>query len=249
MSVGVACAKEETDRENQTIADAKWIDLILALMIESFPALDNSIKVKKYRFIKVYYQARGKLTPKVIKQAFRTAGIWPFNPDKVLTSSYVRDAPVLSIQRPVTPLLGSQKRVFKPVATPPTLRVASDFSVFLNKIPRPSHVKFIAKAQKTFERQLLECVQKDHKITQLEAQLRHHSISNKRKKVAVAPGEIFVNIEQVHAAKEAQEEVARKEAKRAKSYVKNHSVKELEKASEDAEAQGQSGMEFVWELV
>lgn len=43
MSVGVACAKEETDRENQTIADAKWIDLILALMIESFPGLLNLI--------------------------------------------------------------------------------------------------------------------------------------------------------------------------------------------------------------
>jgi hypothetical protein len=63
--------------------------------IGALSALDDAAPVKKERFITAYDQARKEgLSDRVIRAGWRAAGLCPYNPDLVLSSSQISDRPI-----------------------------------------------------------------------------------------------------------------------------------------------------------
>jgi len=59
--------------------------------ITELACIDDAAPIKKHRFIKYYYKARGEgLTARTIKSGWRASGIYPWNPRKGLESSQVK---------------------------------------------------------------------------------------------------------------------------------------------------------------
>jgi hypothetical protein len=63
--------------------------------ISDLSALDDAALVKKERFVIAYNKARDKgLSEKVVRAGWRAAGLCPYNPDLVLSSSQIVGRPV-----------------------------------------------------------------------------------------------------------------------------------------------------------
>jgi hypothetical protein len=76
--------------------------------IHKLSRFDKADKVKKIRFIDLYYQARLEaLTSTNIKAGWRAAGLYPYNSDKALTSFLIVQASLTSqtaLKTPPRPL-------------------------------------------------------------------------------------------------------------------------------------------------
>ena len=62
--------------------------------IADLAALNDSAPVKKSRFISLYHKARKEgLTEQIIQNGWKATGIAPWNPEKALQSSQVKQPP------------------------------------------------------------------------------------------------------------------------------------------------------------
>jgi len=87
--------------------------------IASLASLDDSVKIKKHRFIEYYHCAREEsLTERVIRAGWKASGISPWNPEKAYASSQVKGKPKdkpttpprpKHVQIPLDPLLSTPK--------------------------------------------------------------------------------------------------------------------------------------------
>ena len=165
-------------------------------LIAELAALDDSAPVKKKRFTKCCHLARNEsLTERVIRGGWKAAGLCPWNPQKVLSSSQV--------QQPHTPT----------PTTPPNLKhILPDDIETLQTPQKPQHIhqatQSISKRQKIDRdtRNLLQKVGKsigrlntiqagyEATIQQQEAQLEALAAKKPRKEVVVDPNTRFAEI-------------------------------------------------------
>jgi hypothetical protein len=93
-----------------------------------------------------------------------------------------------------------------------------------------------------------QILEKDIRIRQLETTLAPLLSKKKRKKVAIAPEEQFVNIEAIKAAQEASKASDRLREEREEVYQQKHPQSEYENASSKALDQGYQNMLFEFYL-
>jgi hypothetical protein len=214
-------------------------------LVQELAALDDAAKVKKERFIWGYNKARiDSTTPRAISSGFKAAGLVPFNPDKVLNSSFVHQVEKTT----TTPTKASGNRRIKS-NSPRTPKRASDWSRIASDIGSRSARKLLRRTGRHFERLTIEITQKDTEIRQLQAKLTPFLNKLKRKKVPVAPQEQFVNIEAIKAAYEASKVVDRLIEERQEVYEQNHPQSEYEMASLKALELGYESMLSEFNLV
>ena len=172
-----------------------------------------------------------------------SAGIIPFNPDKVLQSTHVKR----HTRGPTTPTKPRNNKHELDLESPDTPKRFHDFELSRD-FKAKKHLNFLRKAGKAFEQVQLDNIQKDYQIEKLQLQLSAYTNRTKRKKVQIAPKEVFANIESIKATKDKYTKAAEKEATRAARYTKTHIEQEFEKASKAAEAAEEAGMTFVFKL-
>ncbi|KAK8036740.1 hypothetical protein PG994_015237 [Apiospora phragmitis] len=172
------------------------------------------LKPTKMDMLKVYRQARiDVLTPSTIKNAWRTAGIYPRDRSKPLSSKYViledvgvaraRPKPSGVVERELTPDFVAELAP-TPIKTPSGGQALRNSSRKLATVDHsfslPSQRLFTRKASKALDQQA-------NKIASLEAQIDylHAKLDRKtakvRQKVKVAPGQRFVRMANIRRAK------------------------------------------------
>jgi hypothetical protein len=165
-------------------------------------ALDDSAPIKKKRFIECYYLARAEsLTARVIRGGWKAAGLYPWNPEKVLGSSQVKQP---HIPRPTTPpsrkhTLPDDNETLQTPQKPQHIYTAIQSISKRQKIDRDTR-NLLQKAGKSIGR--LNMIQAGHEATiqQQKAQLEALVAKKPRKKVVVDLNTRFAEIESIREA-------------------------------------------------
>lgn len=201
--------------------------------------LDDTTPVKKQRFIHCYSLARVEaLTPRVLRAGWKAAGLFPWNPQKGLQSSQVKQ---LVQKRAVTPPEQSTLQITW--KTPKSSQQLHITVQTLRKSKEPDQtVRYIFdKAGKAIARLNAEQALSLHIIEAQEAKLHNLHSAKTRKRITVNPNTLFVNIDQI---KKAQEEQAAAEAAAAvkKPYL------DAKKAAEAMQNITLQACQFEWQL-
>lgn len=201
--------------------------------IAALATLDDSAPVKKRRFLELYNLARSdSLTPKVIRNGWKAAGIYPWNPAKALGSSQVVQRPSQRTQKAATPPPRPDiydPRLFQTPRSSQQLHKLAEYLGRREKLSRDGRL-VLAKARKALSQANTKQAQLEDLVQQQKAQIEATMPQLPRKKVAVDPNTRFANIENIHVAVEASRLLSEaKSAKKAKA--------EAERASREIEAQ------------
>jgi hypothetical protein len=207
--------------------------------IMDLSALDDAAPVKKAQFVRCYHQARQEgLTERVIRSGWRAAGICPYNPVKVLTSSQVTGRPVTPPRRkrPLSPT----DSLFQTPKRPHDLHIASQKLRSTFSLPREARV-ILHKAGKAIGRANTRAAGLEAKITQLNYQLEKLQHKKPKKRIMLNANTQFANIENI---KKALDEAA---AAKAHEATKDHE-REAQKAAAEIAASSLQAMSFEWQL-
>jgi hypothetical protein len=168
--------------------------------IQALSYLDDAAPVKKERFIIAYYHARERaITERVIRAGWATAGICPFNIDRVVNSSQVA-------QRPVTPPRQNQPQPTESyLSTPHGPREVFVAQRQLHKdenLGRKTH-QFFEKVGKALGAANIRATQLETENKRLYSQLKALKPQQPRKKVCVDPNQRFANVDTIMVAVQA----------------------------------------------
>jgi hypothetical protein len=190
--------------------------------LRELAALDDAAPIKKDRFIQLYQQARGAgLSPYTIRAGWKASGMVPFNPDKVLHSSQVRQPPSTPTQ-PKPTYQPSNSSEYMP-ATPTR---AQDIYSAQRRLQQAETISrdvrsILAGAARGLDRANTRAAEQATRIAQLEYQLYQAKKPLKRKKIKQGPNERFVGMNKVKAAVEvAKAEAAKISRQRVKTPAK-----------------------------
>ena len=181
--------------------------------IAALASLSDSAPIKKARFLEYYNKARNEgLTEPNIRAGWKAAGIYPWDPRKVIRSSQVKNAtPSLPLTMPQTiPTTPKTTRIDGVITTPQNHRdLAQQFQQIVGSEEVSISMRtLVQKASKTIEIYTVKNVEQHRLITTQSSQIEH--LSNKRKKkVAIDSNIQFANIANIV---KAQEEVERRKA-------------------------------------
>jgi ribosome recycling factor len=169
--------------------------------IANLSRFEDSAHIKKIRFIQYYDKAREiGLTPSIIRSGWRAAGIEPWDPLKVITSSQVPQQQAQDITQ--TPQRKSQLAIELCLTTPQNRR---DFDrlvdLLLPSIESQRSTRMVLKkASKAMDRLHHHHVIQSQTITAYETQIQE--LKNKRKKKAtIDSNEGFASMERIIATK------------------------------------------------
>jgi hypothetical protein len=168
--------------------------------IQALSYLNDAAPVKKERFITAYYHARERaITERVIRAGWATAGICPFNIDRVVNSSQVS-------QRPITPPRQNQPQPAQSyLSTPHGPREVFVAQRQLHKdenLGRKTH-QFFEKVGKALGAANIRATQLETENKRLNSQLKALKPQQPRKKVRVNPNERFAEIDTIMVAVQA----------------------------------------------
>jgi hypothetical protein len=168
--------------------------------IQALSYLNDAAPVKKERFITAYYHARERaITERVIRAGWATAGICPFNIDRVVNSSQVS-------QRPITPPRQNQPQPAQSyLSTPHGPREVFVAQRQLHKdknLGRKTH-QFFEKVGKALRAANIRATQLETENKRLNSQLEALKPQQPRKKVRVNPNERFAEIDTIMVAVQA----------------------------------------------
>jgi hypothetical protein len=212
--------------------------------IAQLASLTDSSKVKKESFTACYNKAREEsLTERVIRNGFKAAGLVPFNPQAVLSSSHV----VPPKSTTITPTKPAQKRL-RGLNSPQTPTKFQHFKRQASKTRSTQGKRFLLKTAKQFDKINTKNVHLRCQIDQLNAQMKPLQAKQKKKKVVPSPDDTFINIETIKAAQDAQKRAEIAEETRVAEYAKNHPVSEFQRASQVIHALNIESMSFVFNL-
>ena len=168
--------------------------------IQALSYLNDAAPVKKERFITAYYHARERaITERVIRAGWATAGICPFNIDRVVNSSQIS-------QRPITPPRQNQPQPAQSyLSTPHGPREVFVAQRQLHKdenLGRKTH-QFLEKVGKALGAANIRATQLETENKRLNSQLEALKPQQPRKKVRVNPNERFAEIDTIMVAVQA----------------------------------------------
>ena len=168
--------------------------------IQALSYLNDAAPVKKERFITAYYHARERaITERVIRAGWATAGICPFNIDRVVNSSQIS-------QRPITPPRQDQPQPAEIyLSTPHGPREVFVAQRQLHKdenLGRKTH-QFLEKVGKALGAANIRATQLETENKRLNSQLEALKPQQPRKKVRVNPNERFAEIDTIMVAVQA----------------------------------------------
>jgi hypothetical protein len=169
--------------------------------IADLSRFEDSAHVKKIRFIQYYDKARkAGLTLSNIKSGWRAAGIEPWNPTKVITSSQIPQQHVQAI--PQTPRRTRQLSVERYLTTPQNRR---EFDRLIGYLPQSiegqrSVRMVLKKASKAIDQFHHNHVIQSQTINAYELQLQEQR-NKRKKKVAIDANKSFATMERIMATK------------------------------------------------
>jgi hypothetical protein len=216
-------------------------------IIQNLAHLDDAAPTKKRTFIQVYTEARKEAwKPEILKKGWETAGLFPWNPNKSVNSSQVKN----HILRPTTPpneieLLdintsASHQALYRSMAPKiDSLPLSNDQKLMLfqglNKAGKAINLNNTWKAEHEAERRKFEA--------QTEAMA-----SNKRKRIEKNPNTTFAGIEQIMAAQEAQAQQEREKASKQARIDHKKLGKHAELAAKAIQAEDYKLCLFEWQI-
>jgi hypothetical protein len=162
--------------------------------IQALSYLDDAAPVKKERFITAYYHARERaITERVIRAGWATAGICPFNIDRVVNSSQVS-------QRPVTPPRQNQPQPAESYLSTPhgprDIFVAQRELHRIGKLSRTTH-QYFEKTGKALAAANIRAAEFETQSKRLYSQLEALKPQQPRKKVHMNPNQRFADIDTI----------------------------------------------------
>jgi hypothetical protein len=169
--------------------------------IAQLATLDDSAPVKKARFIDCYHFAREEgLTERTIRGGWSASGISPWNPEKVLSSSQLK-------QQPATPKRQKRARsqdpeLFRTPQKPQDLYKASQALRGDETLSRSARI-LVLKAGKAIGKLHTDVATLQVQNEQLQVQLNDLEKGNKRRKVPLNSNKLFATVENVKAGLEA----------------------------------------------
>ena len=156
---------------------------------------DDGEKVKKINFLRLYESARNEgLTSKAVKLGFKTAGLWPYNPDKVINSSQVLQNQVVPEPTRCTPP-PTIPELFSTPSTRIDLQKQIQTLTQVENLSRNVRI-ILRKTSKAFDQLHVERARDSTELRIRKRQIDQLQ-SKRRKKVTVDPNQKFVNIEDI----------------------------------------------------
>ena len=162
---------------------------------------DNAAAVKKHKFNTFYAKARNEvLSESLIQSAWRTAGLLPWNPNKVVNSSQILDLKpkpedITSLRPQTPPNQASSDPIigFKTPMNRKDIMLAKDQLKRRNRISRSQKILLqkIARGFKLGNLKLARVIQENQ---ELKAKLNALGPQVKRKRVHPNPNYLFINI-------------------------------------------------------
>jgi 4-hydroxybenzoate polyprenyltransferase len=166
--------------------------------VEALNMLDNDLQIKKRHFIECYNKARCSLTPGTIINGFRCTGIVPFDPQRTLTSSQVRQ-PLVPVTTP--PQL---RRHHRYINTPTSAMDAHRAIRLISPTTARMTCRKVAKSIAIRDTEITELRRENHS---LQARLQLTARPAKRKRVDYCAQDTFATIVEVRVAQLAMEVV------------------------------------------
>lgn len=166
--------------------------------IADLACLDDEAPVKKQRFIQCYKQARVEaLTPRVLRAGWKAAGLFPWNPQKGLLSSQVKQ-PLQA--RPVTPPAQLSSEII--CRTPQS---SQELYIVLQSLRKRKGIDketgfIFTKASKAISKLNAQQALSQHTIQTQQIRLQQLQSTKTRKRITVDPNTRFANIEQIRKA-------------------------------------------------
>jgi len=208
--------------------------------ISELSCLDDAAPVKKQRFIIAYNLAREEaLTDRTLRSGWKAAGIFPWNPEKGLKSSQVKQ-PIQTRQcTPPAQLANLQGFINTPKSSQELYR--STRSIQKSKGTDRDWCRLAMKAGKAISLLNTQHALDQQTLRVQSAQIKQLSINKTRKKITVNPNTRFANIEQI---KQAQIEQA---ARQAELDAKEPEL-EAKRAAEAILSMSLQACQFEWQI-
>ncbi|KAK6858945.1 hypothetical protein PG995_004798 [Apiospora arundinis] len=186
----------------------------LKVFVRDGPNARLGLKPSKKDMINAYRQARiDVLTPNVIKNAWRTSGIWPRDREKPLSSRYVilEDVGVARERSDAPPVLTRQSTPdFLTEVAPTPIKTPSGGQELRRSIRKlatndptfhlPSQRLFTRKASKALDQQASKIADLEARIDYLTTKLEK-TTKKVRQKVVLPPGQRFIRMANIRQAK------------------------------------------------
>ncbi|TIA27656.1 hypothetical protein D6C78_11046, partial [Aureobasidium pullulans] len=173
--------------------------------IQNLAYLDDATPTKKKKFLKVYTKARQEVwKPETLKKGWETAGLFPWNPDKSINSSQVKNHPIRAVtppnqvEIPVIYTPASHQALYRVMA--PKIR-----DLPLSNVDERMIFRGFNKAGKAIINGNIWKAQHEAERRKVEARIENIA-TTKRRRVEKDPDTIFASIEEIIAAQEAQAE-------------------------------------------
>lgn len=163
--------------------------------IRDLASLDDAAPVKKQQFIRYYNLAReDSITERVIRAGWRAAGLVPYNPDLVTTSSQMLD-------QPLTPPAALQRTdveniLYRTPQRPQDLYAAQQ-SLQKSKYIARDVRQVLQKASKALGKFNSELAAQQVEISRLEYLLEASNSTRKRKRITVDQNQRFADLDAV----------------------------------------------------
>lgn len=226
--------------------------------IEELSFLEDAAPVKKIRFVRYYNEARKEaFTPQYIKTGWRAAGLYPWNPQKILRSSRVTQTPATPKKRPRSPT----ESTFN---TPRNKKQLREIELAIAEMTpgTRTHRFALRKITKGFEQIHFEQALTAKQLMAQQLQSKEKEASSVKQKPIPDPNTTFLQLPDIleaqKAAVEAAEEEARQEAvraanraARAKKWDENAEKRAAEaarKAANEAQQLSIAQMSFVFDV-
>jgi DDE superfamily endonuclease len=209
-------------------------------------SLSDSTPIKKAQFLEFYHKARTEgLTEPNIRAGWKTAGIYPWNPQKVLRSSQVKSTapkPTLTMSQQ-HPIQQQRSLISTMIATP---RNRHDLQIQLQQIAAQEPVSrslrtLLQKASKTIDTCTFTITQQTRLIASYHSQ-RDHLQNKRRKKVVIDANTRFACIEDIV---KVQEEIAARQ----KEYDRKDRAKLAREMADEVVQRGISRLLHVFHVV
>ena len=166
--------------------------------IRALSALDDAASIKKERFVVSYNKAREEgLSERVIRAGWRAAGLCPYNPQLVLSSSQVNGRPVTP--PPTQASAAASESIFNTPRSSQALYKAQKQLLLSESLSRSTRI-VLSKAGKAIAEANTRAAQLKAENQRLKYQLHTHKNTHTRKRVQVNLNERFSNVEIIKAA-------------------------------------------------
>lgn len=166
--------------------------------IRALSALDDAAPIKKERFVISYNKAREEaLSDRVIRAGWRAAGLCPYNPDLVLSSSQVTGRP--STPPPTQASAAASELIFSTPRSSQALYRAQQQLLLSESLSRSTRL-VLGKAGKAIAEANTRAAQLAADNQRLRYQVDTYRITRTRKRVQVNPNERFCNVDSIKAA-------------------------------------------------